>query len=97
MRISSSSMLEMPEMRADPSSLSLPLLATDGSAEAAVEALLARTSSGQGRERGLSSFPPSLHPSFLPSFLPSSLIARSIAACESADVCPPTPYMVSTH
>ena len=66
MRISSSSMLEMPEMRADPSSLSLPLLATDGSAEASVEALLARTSSGQGRERGLSSFPPSLHPSFLP-------------------------------
>ena len=47
MRISSSSMLEMPEMRADPSlSFSLP------PTEAAVEALLARTSSGQGRERG---------------------------------------------
>ena len=93
MRISSSSMLEMPEMRADPSSLSLPLLATDGSAEASVEALLARTSLlGSGEGEGTK-----LLPSFPASFLPSSLIARSIAACESADVCPPTPYMVSTH
>ena len=74
MRISSSSMLEMPEMRADPSSLSLPLLATDGSAEASVEALLARTSLlGSGEGEGTK-----LLPSFPASFLPSFLTYRSL-------------------
>ena len=68
MRISSSSMLEMPEMRADPSSLSLSLslLPTEARKPRLRLCLHVPLSSGQGRERGLSSFPPSLHPSFLP-------------------------------
>ena len=64
MRISSSSMLEMPEMRADPSSLSLP--PCHRQKPRLRLCLHVPLSSGQGRERGLSPFPPSLHPSFLP-------------------------------
>ena len=104
MRISSSSMLEMPEMRADPSSLSLSLslLPTEARKPRLRLCLHVPLSSGQGRERGLSSFPPSLHPSFLPSsplsFLPHLSLARSQLVKVQMSVRPhPTWFPLTDH
>ena len=92
----------MPEMRADPSSLSLPLLATDGSAEAAVEALLARTSllgSGEGEgTKLLPSFPASFLPTSPLSFLPHLSLARSQLVKVQMSVRPhPTWFPLTDH
>ena len=96
MRISSSSMLEMPEMRADPSSLSLPPSLPP--TEAAVEALLARTSllgSGEGEGTKLL---PSFPASFLPSFLPHLSLARSQLVKVQMSVRPhPTWFPLTDH